>query len=242
MHVKHLGIDQYFCGSVLWLLCYIVLEDSASENLARVVLKAKEWWTANKYGDHFNNIKLSMFHDPAKPYEQFPKLKGRAAEIKNLVPALLHIWTAYSDPTDTLHKLISFGLRCSHRLDQIMHEHVKDDVLPPDTAREWKTCVFAFLACQTKLARSFNNDGFKLFNVTVKSHALAHIGLDAQKLNPRRGWCYAGEHMMHNQRVLASSCCRGNTAHQASSKMTQKYRFGMHLQMTPDSLRRGRLI
>ena len=232
MHVKHLGTDQYFNGSVLWLLVYRILPGTAAENLQRVMLRAKDFWKRNDISEHYGNVKLSMFHNPEKPNDNFPKLKGRAAEVKTMTTALCEIWNFYADMNDMVHKQIGLALRKSARLDAIMTENTQEYKLSPGAAAEWQKCVFVYLACQSAAAKHFGGLGDLLFDVTPKSHGLCHLGHDCVHLNPRRGWCYAGEHMMHTMRTVGSSCCRGCKADAVSRKIMVKYREGMHLQMS----------
>ena len=103
MHCKHLGIDQYFLGSVLWILVYLMLPNDKADNLARIMARAKLYWHAHFVKGHFQNMKLSMFCNKENPKSDFPRLKGRAAEVKSLIPALLSICTLNSDPTDNAH-------------------------------------------------------------------------------------------------------------------------------------------
>ena len=35
-----------------------------------------------------------------------------------------------------------------------------------------------------------------LFDVTIKSHYMAHVILQSREENPRSSWCYGGEHLM----------------------------------------------
>eukprot|EP00959_Pyramimonas_sp_CCMP1952_P447975 9380367-Pyramimonas_sp.AAC.1 len=69
----------------------------------------------------------------------------------------------------------------------------------------------------------FGNEAELLFDVTIKSHHLAHWALEINHINPRRGWCYAGEAFMHKMKFLGASCVRGNAPARAAIKMIGKY-------------------
>ena len=127
--------------------------------------------------------------------------------------------------------MIAVALRASARIDEIMHDHVKDFKFPGVISDEWRSCVQTYLTMQTALARHYNNLGYLLFNVTIKSHCTEHIADDARHLNPQRGWDYAGEHFMAIVKTVASSSTRGNKAHQVSKKIIGKYRQGMQMEM-----------
>lgn len=232
MHCKHLGCDMYFLGSVLWLLAFRVLAGEPQDNLSRVLGHCRDWWKEHGFSDVYRNMKVSMIGVRIEaPMESFPKLKGRAAEVKNLLFPMVHVWTRYMDPANNAHKEILLALQMSVRIEEILSANVKTNVFPRAVHAEFETCIFGFLALQTSVANHYNNLGYCLFNVTIKSHMMAHIAKDSKYLNPRRGWCYSGEHFMAHMKKLAASCCKGNRANQVSSKMLAKYKFAMHIKM-----------
>jgi hypothetical protein len=84
MHIKHLGLDKVLLGSVLWLLVNWVLPGNDLEGKMSLVWADidriyKEQDTAHRY----SNIMTTMFSGTSTP-----KLKGKAADIKCLVPVL----------------------------------------------------------------------------------------------------------------------------------------------------------
>ena len=102
---------------------------------------------------------------------------------------------------------------------------------------EWNVCSMPILALspyrkKLRLASLYNVGSDVVFNVTVKSHMVAHIALRAGALNPRRAWCFSGERMMLLMRRVAQSCCRGIEATELGRKMLSKYIYGLHLVLT----------
>ena len=231
MHCKYLGSDMYIAGSVLHMLCYDMLPGRPKENMSRVLARLKKHWKDTNTVDHFNNIKLSMFCNVEKPRDNFPKLKGRAAEVKSLTPALHEVWKFFMVPTNAQHKQIELLLRTSMNIDAILKEYTRENKFPVEVYNEWQAAFFGYLGLQTALAKHYNGRGRYLFDVTFKSHANSHIAKDAEHLNPRRGWCYAGEHFQKVVKDITSSSCKGNKANAVSQKTNQKYSRGMHLEM-----------
>ena len=45
--------------------------------------------------EQFTTLRLSSFIDPSKYDETYPKFKGKDAEIKQFVVALLHVWPEF---------------------------------------------------------------------------------------------------------------------------------------------------
>jgi hypothetical protein len=228
LHVKHLGTDMYFAASVLWLLCYQILPGTAEENLEAVWARVNEYYKAYPSPYRYSNMKLSMFINPERPYHKMAKLKGRGAEVKALMPALLWVWTRYyMVPGNQQHEEIKLGLQCSSRIDEILEENKEEYKLNDVVAKEFEFNVWVFLLMQNSLAMFYSALGFFIFDITPKSHYLAHIGLFAKYLNPRLGWCYAGEDFMHVVKTLGASSAIGNRAARVNIKQMQKYSTGL---------------
>ena len=173
-----------------------------------------------------------MFTNPEKPYAKMPKLKGRGAEVKALIPALHWVWTTqYHQAGDQQHEEIALGFQCSARLDEILIENKDEFKLSGEVAAEFEACVWVFLLMQNSLAMHYSGLGLLLFDITPKSHYLAHIGLSAKFLNPRLGWCYAGEDFMHTVKTLGSAAAIGNSPSMVGRKLVSKYKVGLIIDM-----------
>lgn len=191
------------------------------------------WYAANPTSSRFGRLTLSMFTSERSPYSDFPRLKGRAGETKALVPALLHAWEELMGTGTVQLQQVRAALQCSALMDRVLGEYPPSvPTLPPEAAQRFATAIWTFLACQNALCRHFvEGQGRKLFSITIKSHMLAHLALRAQVGNPRSSWCYTGEDWMHHLRRLASSSSRGTSERQLSSKIMDKYRWGVHFQL-----------
>eukprot|EP00959_Pyramimonas_sp_CCMP1952_P209074 4373510-Pyramimonas_sp.AAC.1 len=113
-------------------------------------------------------------------------------------------------------------------MEELLGQNVHSNIFPPEQRREFAQCTWIFLACQTAAAQFFINAHELVCDITVKSHHLAHWALDIQHVNPRRGWCYAGEAYMNKMKYLGAACVRGNKPSQAAVNMCSKYRHGLH--------------
>ena len=195
----------------------------------------KQYYSEHVAPRSFNNMKRSMFTDPQKPRDKYLKLKGKAAEVKHLGPALLHAWSSIMDQECMRHKQIRLALRASVGMDAILDAHPQDIKLPPTAAEEFESCGFTFLACLTALGNHYASVGLKLFNITIKAHYLLHGVLNAKYINPRLGWCYGGEDYMHKMKILGQASCRATRSELIFSKMMTNYRWGMHFMMLQDA-------
>ena len=183
LHVKHFGTDAYFFGSVLWLLCYELLPNNAATNLKYMFDQCLAYWDREGVSNHYRNLKLSMF---AKEND-FPRLKGRGAEIKAMAHPLVEIWERWMDDTLDEHAFVHEGLKMSARMEDILSAHVRCPRLPPAASNQFKESAFAFLAVQTAAAQIYNHRALFLFDVTIKNHCLAHVGLECLFMNPEWG-------------------------------------------------------
>ena len=246
MHSKHLGFDQYMLGSVLVFLCYYIMPGCPEANLQALWATIDAWYHTEEGKKHasnaYTNITLNMFCSANDPLNSAPLLKGRAAEICALTPALGHAWRQHSDPSDEHHKAIRLLLKLSATLDRILHEHKEVDALPPSEAERFKQSAFNMLLLYSQVNQHSSANGMRLFNITIKCHYLLHIALDARFLNPRQGWCYRGEDMMNKTKILAASCCKARSIFTVFQKMNKKYWFGLHHMYSGGGLLRHRRI
>ena len=240
MHVKYMGVDMYLFGSILVYLVFTFTgnlpADSYGERLNRVWSHCLDYDRnhAVERKSRFSNMRIGMFTKEASWRTIFPKLKGRAAEVKHFGPALLHACRQMLDPTNGDHASMILSLEMSCKIDDILNNHPDDFMLPPPVATEFQGAVFVYMNHFGALARRFNADGRCLFNVTVKTHFLCHIALRCFALNPRRAWCFSGERFMLVQRRMIASCARGTPTVDINLKAMEKYRHALHLAMTTD--------
>jgi len=119
-------------------------------------------------------IKLSMFCNIKSPKSEFPLLKGKAAEVRQLGPALLAATRDFLEPTgDPLHLAAIGGLEASVRMEDILDEHdpYVDWKLPPAAAHEYLEATLRFLTLFNFLAKSYQDEpvNLKMFNITIKA-------------------------------------------------------------------------
>ena len=100
MHLLFLGVCSFAHGSLLWLLSYVILSRDPETNLSQI-------WTdiTCEYGRHgtpcqFSSLTLTMFINPRRAHLEYPKLRGRGAELKHLTPVLLQVFRKYKRPLD----------------------------------------------------------------------------------------------------------------------------------------------
>jgi hypothetical protein len=237
MHIKHMGTDAWTYGSVLFLLVYIIMPGTAETNLSEVWDMMLAFYKAHPVGsDRFNRIKLSMFtssdsSNPRNPKFKFPKLKGRAIEVKHLGHPLMHVFQQKMDSESPVHKQLLLALKASCAMEEVLDAHPTEFKLPTLAADKFESAAMTFLLCINAVSHHFHTSGMKLFNITIKFHYLCHAAMLSRFQNPRLGWNYAGEDMMSKVKKLAASCLRGTPPQLVSAKILRKYTLGMSVRM-----------
>ena len=181
----------------------------------------------------FANMTLGMLVDTQRPWAEFPRLKGRAAEIKALTPVLADVWPTVADMSVTEYRIVGLALRYSAEMDDVLDRCADMWALGPEEHEQFQKAAFHFLACQTSLANAYNAQGLRLFNTTVKSHYLCHLSMSAGVWNPRQSWNFLGEDWVHQMRRIAQSAIRGVKAWTLPAKLISKYRPALHIRLQP---------
>lgn len=225
---------RYTFGSVLWLLVYTILPHPPDQNIANVWADIKTVYKQLKQCVQFSILKLSMI---IKKKDAGPKLRGKAAQIKCLAKPILKVWMdSVQHSTDDVHKKVTAVLKLNLQIEDTISLHRDLYSLPASVHSKFTNNVFAMLQLQVDLANTFANieeyRTVKLFNMTQKSHFLAHIALLSVYINPCRTWCYRGEDFMKVCRTLLENCVKGLGQKEVGFKIFQHYRAGLHLNFT----------
>lgn len=228
MHSKYLGMDQYMFGSTLWVLCFMVMTGTPEENLDWCWAFTKRYYKEHGTTTRYRYLnRLSMFVRK----KGYPKLRGKAAEIRHFGPVLLALWAACADPASELHQRIQLMLKLNVRLESILTEHPDEFALPGTAASEFQEAAFAMAQLQTATATHFMEQGQQLYDITSKTHMVLHCAILSKYISPRVSWCFSGEDNMRVTQTLAQSCVRGLTGSAAQVKMARHYRLGLHLSL-----------
>lgn len=159
--------------------------------------------------------------------QTFPALKGKGAEIRNLCGPLLKAFEKLMDPAKKEERWMRLVLSMATQAETILDTHAGDYKLPAEAADEYKRCTEAFFQLNTSLGRFFHGGGIMLFNFVIKMHYGLHIGLIAQHINPRLGWCYAGEDFMQRVKSISQASSAGSPPHLIVDKIMKKYAQGL---------------
>lgn len=149
LHIKHLGTDSWFYGSVMALLVKKILPGTASQNLERVWASIVECYASMDIPCRYSTLKDTMF----LASNGFPKLKGTASAIRFFVKPLAATFEKFMDATNDDHRLVLLGLRMSEKFETILQAHSHEFRLPREAHEEpcqngsgftsWNFCVCA---------------------------------------------------------------------------------------------------
>ena len=81
----HLGTTMYMLGAVLYMLCFRVLPGAPEDIVHGIWTDISDFYKDHEVVTQYSNLKIESFHEPG----QFPKLKGKGAEVKELVAPLV---------------------------------------------------------------------------------------------------------------------------------------------------------
>ena len=231
MHTKYLGYQQYFLGSVLYLLCFYMLPGTPLQNLHAVGLQIFKY--QKKCGMQ-NRMPLSFFRKLSIFVRKsgFPKMRGKGGQIKSLGPAIGSCFKKHMSSGNTTHRRIALIFKLDQEIESTLGDYAPVHgfyALPAVEAQAVRKKQMELSQLLVQLEAHFAEEDTPLFNVVSKLHAAAHIFDNARCLHPFLTWCWKGEDFMHTASILLGSCLRGRTDAGATIKAGLKYCLAMRL-------------
>ena len=169
---------------------------------------------------------------------EFPGLKTKAAETKDLCKPLLHCWNKWMDAGNTQHRQAKTLLTLGVKLEQTLDDNKGEFKLPDQAARDWKKECQGLALANSALGHYYHARREMLFHFTIKWHYLLHLALMGQHMNPRLGSCYSGECMMKVVKSVVQSSHLGSPPPLVVNKVMTKYSHGLGLLCHPDVWKR----
>ena len=77
---------------------------SPDANMSAVWTMLAEWWQDNPAGQRYSHLQIGSWCSQDGPHGSRPQLKGRAIEVRSLVPALASVWARVMDPNNPVHQ------------------------------------------------------------------------------------------------------------------------------------------
>lgn len=189
---------------------------------------------------HFCNIAVGLFTSRQRPNAKYPKMRGKACEVKLLGCALRHVWNHYSDAASVIDGQIRLLLACSVRMEDILSDNSHLNRLQDDVWMQLMETCEQYLVLSNACHDHFARAGMQLFHLTTKTHLLWHACHMARWLHPRFTWCYSGEDYMLHSRRLGQACLRGTKKPLVVVKMTKRWVRGFTFRMQRQALSKTR--
>ena len=225
LHVIHLGVQQWFLGSVTWILVYAVMRGTPTENVDALWAFIRGYYLRNRVETQYTNFGLNFFTNPARPRLQYPCLKGRGAECKGLVGALLEAWQHFNPRGDAR---VRICLLRQLEVNETISANADNMFIPREDVPGFQRAIYEFLENYTSLAISATDNGDLLFNTTAKLHWYYHLGERAAFLNPRVGSCWLDEDFVGRFKTIVHACGFGLASHRVPQQAMEKYRWCLH--------------
>ena len=225
LHVMHLGTTMYMLGAVLYILCFHVLAGAPEDIMHGIWADISEFYRRHKVVTQYCNLKIGSFHEPG----QFPKLKGKGAEVKDLVAPLAHVWNEKTrGSNDRSHNWISRMLEHQLLAQRILHDCKDPTFLPLQSAIDFAQTIGEILLMWSLVANDSDTQGLNIWNTPTKLHYLHHLGEKAMFLNPRKGNTMLEETYMGVCKTLAKSCMHSTDDVNMPKAFMDKYLWALH--------------
>ena len=181
----------------------------------------QDYYERTKLGDRMNHLDLKDFVSPNSPHKEYPVLScGNMSKVRRLIGFGVELATMFNERTRRdRHRLRA--MKDLSRIYTIVYEG--DDFLSPELVSELQSTIDSFLAHQNWLYADAEAREVKMYNVTIKSHYLWHIGQDAVYYNPRLGWTYSDEDFVGKVASLARATTVATTDITRPSIILRKY-------------------
>eukprot|EP00438_Fugacium_kawagutii_P002248 Skav227464 [mRNA] locus=scaffold2491:304236:304937:- [translate_table: standard] len=225
MHNAYLGWFQFLYGSILHLLCFDILALDPLSNLKTCGAFFKEFQKSDASRQKYRPLlnKLSMFQKQSG----FPKLKGRAADIRGLDKAMKALWETYMDAANEQHQQIAVMLTLHVDIRNLLDEYSPKQgyLAVPDAVRVRIVGeALQMVQLHSQLADHYKGQDRQLFNLTSKTHFCLHTFMVSDAIHPYLVWCFKGEAKMKAVQRLWKSCLVGNKHFAVGNLAALKYR------------------
>ena len=230
MHTKYLGVDAYYIGA---LISYIVDRGDragAADRLEDLWGRIQEAYGRHQPSSRFNSLTFGMFRPGGAV---FPHLRGKASEIRGLVPVMEDVCLYYLDTGVHLENLMLKGIQQSALIDKILRRTSGSPTVEGRHLASLRLAISNYNAIIAELGRLLHHRAIALFHYTVKNHVLEHIGVDAAHLHPQLSWAFASEDFMLSVRKMVQSSSSGSKPVHIQNVAMRKYMWSITQKLLP---------
>jgi hypothetical protein len=224
LHIMYLGTSQYMLGSALHIMVHEEMVGLPADNMESVWRSIVECYVANNVPVRFSSITCSSFASP----KHYPRLKGKGAEIRDVVYPILKAWQCFVPATSVWKDRVIKLLEAQCDIQHTLQANRLDLHMDLASCSRLQRDVLTLLVTYQELAVQADAAGKLLWNFPMKFHWLWHLGQRCKFLNPAAGNTMIDEDFAGRMKTLTSACSAGSQLHNMSVKAMEKYRWAMH--------------
>ena len=197
--------------------------------LAAIFDRIQQLYVENNATTRVTNLKLSMFTDPAKPWQDWPFLKVKGSECKHLLACVATVSAELAQGTDHDHHRTE-ALKAVSAFVALLDEAA---TVPSRAHADRAVALMQqFFQHYCWLNSWASAQGRFAYHITIKAHMADHLAENARFLNPTVVWCFKAEHNVGEISEMAHSVSMGVRSTHISTKLSKKYRQFLHFRLT----------
>jgi len=224
LHVLYLGVYMPMLGSAMWCLVYRLMPAGCAEtNMQQLWTRISDYYTENSVSTQFSSLNLESFIDPSRPRLQYPSLKGKGAELKDLLGAIADSWRHYKREGNRGDDLVLECLQHLMSIQEIVDDGAKDLFLDKAESNRLIDHARSFLQKYSHLAKAAFDENDCLWSVIPKCHFMWHWADQSKYISPRRAACFIDEDFVGKIKTVVKSVMHGTAAHRASEPVCRKF-------------------
>ena len=238
--VGHDGLHVLFCKGVLSYLMGGCLHTmlwptrgrqivSPQKRLDIIFNRAQELYKELKSPTRLTNLKIEMFSNADKPWNEVPFLKIKGAECKHFLPVLARISREISTGSEhDIHR--TQALQLINEFCELLDR--KGMFLTATESAQAIQFIEDFFEQILWLHSWAQTEERLAYHYTIKFHMLHHLALACRYLNPRFYWCFKAEDNVGKLAIMSHSVSMGVKSTNLSIKLCDKYRDFLHFRFT----------
>ena len=230
MHNMFLGWLQYLYGSIMYMLVFVVMSGSHEDNLKQIAAFIKKIGMAKAPS---TNTDRGLISFQCSKKKDFPRLRGRAADIMGLCDTMLALWKEHMTEALLQHRQVRLMLTLNKQIaDTLEQYHPRNGYMavPTDPSKELLSWGMSMAQVHSQLLEHYKTEGVhKVFNLTSKTHFALHSLQLSGHIHPALIWCFKGEATMRSLGRVWKSCLDGSKHFDVSARASYKLRHLVHL-------------
>ena len=197
------------------------------DNFRKVWMTIVSYYRRESVRTQFTGMSLSSFTNPDRPKADYPSLKGKGAEIKDVVRGVFLAWQAYGNYQ---YARVEELLNAQLEMIAILTNNAGLLFLPPEESAQFVDANDRVLKLFSELARQADTDELLLWKLVPKHHWQFHLAQKARWLNPRVSACFLDEDFVGQLKQIVATCTPGTPMEEVPLSVQAKVSWSMHFE------------